>query len=1149
MPFFRYACCVVALCIAATCTYGQQRTYPKSLLWRISGKGLKHPSYLFGTIHLTDKRLFRLGDSVYHAIEKTEGLAIEVNPDEMGAYYINKAINDAEGAKLQELLSEKDFKKYSAALAKKFKKPATDITTGDIVTAKNKWMADYLEKGEMATFLDAYLYNIARRQGKWVGGVEDIADQTGILDDLVDKSDIDMLLASDTTYIKKATDNMMERMAELYIGQDLAGIESLTMTGSAQFHDLLMTRRNIKMARRIDSLTALRTMFIAVGAAHLPGDSGVIQLLQTKGFTVEPVFSSKKIETSEYTFKEVKLPWAETEDKQGLYKVAMPGNAIDIKLFGVIDLKFMFDVFTLSNYCTMSVVSPRSSINKDSMLQELAQRMFQTTDKITAKKVTNSGIEGKEYIHTLMGQRIRMQAFIHDNVAYVAYMNAVKKEMLNSEDAERFFRSFLITKKQLAASGDHLFIDSVMGVSLVSPAELTYNKKLSTDADGWHISAFAGADISGGRYVMLFSKDISPGLYLSNDTSIQKGLIQSMEFQYPKLQVDSINLQGNKGIVLKGASAEQKGFYMQAISLIKNNRNIVLLVVSDSAQMQSPETQKIFSSLRLIPPATLPWQLYTTADSLFTARVPAPFRTWNTDGNHYTYSFDTTTASTYFIMPDTLGKYVWFKNDSLFWANTINRYTGKHKLINQSEHLFSNQYSRELLIKEDAAYKRMRLFLHEDKVIQVMVIGDSNFVYSPDANRYLISFYMNVPQQNTSWITQSKARLLLQNIDSKDSTIRDEARTPLFNTEFDKQDVPLLHEALFKRHPAVYQNEDDTYTNMRLAMTLGKLADTSTVSFVKEKYPTLTGEKEVLRNAALSTLANLYTQESFATLAALIEQYGLPKDAIDYQSIGSLKDTLALTATIFNTLKKLAKDSIQGPVIADVTLALLDSGFITKQELALLHTDFINTAKKLLPGIKKQQIEWYITDELLALLGRFNTPAGYAVIRSYLTAKDLRVKKQAAIQLIRNKQTVPADIIAKLAADDYIRPLFYEELQELKRTALFPAQYATQQAFGRSAMHEYASEDAEVKKITFLVKKTGSYKGKQYTFYLYRVVVDDDEPAGYLGIAGGYKTNSTSLETAVDLNGIYWQQAWSAAKMNKQFKTFLKGLEKAYDTE
>src|ERR1700736_51659 len=79
---FFYGCLLLAPTALA---YGQP-SYPHTLLWRISGKGMQKPSYLYGTMHLSDKRLFRFDDSVYRAIEKTDGLAIEVNPDEMGAY-------------------------------------------------------------------------------------------------------------------------------------------------------------------------------------------------------------------------------------------------------------------------------------------------------------------------------------------------------------------------------------------------------------------------------------------------------------------------------------------------------------------------------------------------------------------------------------------------------------------------------------------------------------------------------------------------------------------------------------------------------------------------------------------------------------------------------------------------------------------------------------------------------------------------------------------------------------------------------------------------------------------------------------------------------------------------------------------------------
>ena len=62
-------------------------------------------------------------------------------------------------------------------------------------------------------------------------------------------------------------------------------------------------------------------------------------------------------------------------------------------------------------------------------------------------------------------------------------------------------------------------------------------------------------------------------------------------------------------------------------------------------------------------------------------------------------------------------------------------------------------------------------------------------------------------------------------------------------------------------------------------------------------------------------------------------------------------------------------------------------------------------------------------------------------------------------------------------------------------------------------------------------------------------MLEDDEPAGYLGIAGGYKPGSVSLETAIDLSGVNWEATYSASKVNTQFKSFLKRMENAYEPE
>ena len=74
----------------------QNKKWPNTLLWRISGNGLSKPSYLYGTMHLQDKRLFNFSDSTYAAIEKTEGLALEVNFNELIDSMFNRQLLEAQ---------------------------------------------------------------------------------------------------------------------------------------------------------------------------------------------------------------------------------------------------------------------------------------------------------------------------------------------------------------------------------------------------------------------------------------------------------------------------------------------------------------------------------------------------------------------------------------------------------------------------------------------------------------------------------------------------------------------------------------------------------------------------------------------------------------------------------------------------------------------------------------------------------------------------------------------------------------------------------------------------------------------------------------------------------------------------------------------
>ncbi|HVX52499.1 MAG TPA: TraB/GumN family protein, partial [Chitinophagaceae bacterium] len=547
--FFKLSLCVFLFGFSVPVI--AQQPFAKTLLWRISGNGLKKPSYLFGTMHLTDKRLFNFTDSVYRAIETSDGLAIEVNPDEMMAYIINKTFDQlGKGKSVKDILGNKDYNKYSAPLAKKFGKPADEITTSDLMKEKNKWMTEYLEKGEMPTFVDGYLYGIAKKQGKWIGGIEDVADQANVLDDLIDKSDISYILADKNVEPGKnqqpAVNDGVETMITAYTSQDINAIENITEASTTtERKDILLIHRNIKMARRIDSLAALRTMFFAIGAAHLPGDSGVIRLLQARGFTVEPVMSNKKIAAASYKFKEVETPWVEVKDEQGSYSVSMPGNPVDLKLFGILKMKFLFDITNFSGFYTMSATGPRVFINNDSTYTAFTDRMFRGQPITSEKKLEKNGVKGREYAVSLNGVSARVQIFLKDRTAFVAMVYALKKETTSSPATEKFFRSFIINPgytPQIA--GNTVFSDSIMGISFSSPVTLVANTNISRqDNNGWKISALNNTDPATGNFIMLSSKEVIAGRYISNDSLVYGGMNQFLQLQYDNIKYSDTVIQ------------------------------------------------------------------------------------------------------------------------------------------------------------------------------------------------------------------------------------------------------------------------------------------------------------------------------------------------------------------------------------------------------------------------------------------------------------------------------------------------------------------------------------------------------------------------------------------------------------------------------
>lgn len=324
---------------------------------------MARPSYLYGTMHLTDKRLFQLGDSVYKAIEQTDGFAAELDMDHIGTLLVNEFLQKEENSKsiepkkIKDLVDDKTWHLYSKQLETKLGKSADQLTVKDLDKAESRMYRDAFRKGDMPTFLDAWLFGQARSQGKWVGGIEDMEDQT----EFMDREKVEEKIQSALT--EEYGSDAMEKFIRIYSSQNLDSISYFMYGTEGSGKDYLMVKRNIKMARRMDSLSAIRSMVFAVGAGHLPGDSGVIALLRKRGFTVTPVISSKKVSADAYKPKTVAIPWKPVSIKEDVYTLEMPGSADALNMMEDIgmDMKMFFDLSVMKMYMTMNLDLPSYS--------------------------------------------------------------------------------------------------------------------------------------------------------------------------------------------------------------------------------------------------------------------------------------------------------------------------------------------------------------------------------------------------------------------------------------------------------------------------------------------------------------------------------------------------------------------------------------------------------------------------------------------------------------------------------------------------------------------------------------------------------------------------------------------------------------------
>ena len=265
-------------------------TIQGGFLWRVSKDGVKD-SYLLGTIHSSDSRVVQLKPPVQKALDGADRFVMEMEMDASALLTLGSGMMLTDGKDLEAILGPSLFKRAAAAMtAYGYPEMSVRMLKPWVVMAMLS-----MPKPTASPILDLVLHQKATAAGKPTAGLETAAEQLAVFETL--SMDDQIKLLEMTLEQLPTLPRLMDQLTAAYVADDLQQIAALASEYSQrgdidalkQFSLRLNDDRNIRMAQRMTPYLQQGNSFIAVGALHLAGPAGLIQLLRNQGYHVASV--------------------------------------------------------------------------------------------------------------------------------------------------------------------------------------------------------------------------------------------------------------------------------------------------------------------------------------------------------------------------------------------------------------------------------------------------------------------------------------------------------------------------------------------------------------------------------------------------------------------------------------------------------------------------------------------------------------------------------------------------------------------------------------------------------------------------------------------------------------------------------------------
>ena len=1119
----------------------------KGLLWEITGNGLKKPSYVYGTMHISNKLAFHLGDSFYLSLLKCDMVALEQNLDSV----IHRWISEDEDQKPEdadkvnkrntnEYLNLNNFKlnNYDKELIKR--KLSAEVREVNYLLKRGN--EDDFEED---AWLDLYIYQLGKRLGKEVTGVEGYEESR----DLVEKSRKEPESSKKDTKKKLKTYSykMRDQVSEAYRKGNIFMIDSIDrMTESDHYREYMLYKRNENMVRRMDSIVKLgKTLFTGVGCAHLPGKRGVLQMLVDMGYKVRPVQSlaneksklADKYENMTYAHK-YKLVKSDDE----LIAANLPTKLTKVRDNNSYASYLSPDLANGYYYQIEKITcnTAFSGKSQEDILLEIDTMIFENIpgDVKDKKMITSNGFPGIEIVTELKtGDLNRFQILASPFNVYIVRMSG-KKKFATSSEADAFFKSLKInegnaTQWRTISSGDSVF-------NLQLPSSDKTNKLPLNDRVDPTFEHLVFEKSSGNTY-LIKQIDFLNETYMEEDSFELSVMAKSFSLtdDYTFKSRKQFNWQGYHALdaTYEGKKKEK----LLARFVIAGTRYIMFLLKPGNNNGSFDD--KYFTAIKFNGKPNYQFFNYKDTNIYFSVSTPVkPLLMKNINMNYYYGAFDDEEES----KPSKYdGKYqeMYFKTDNANEFIVVGSYRfGYYERQAKTTEEYYKEWEKSSSVKitGKAKFKRNNLdyYLYNftdtntNKRVKIMTVQNG-------ICRYYLSAFVDTVSGKSSFVDEffktfdvsdttiagdihaKKGKLFFSDFTSSDSLTRKNAIKYFKDVELDRSDIKDIQHMI----DTISSKSAAAKLKVSLIFRLGYIdsADAEIVPYLQKLYAKA-GDTAYLQMEILQALAHQRSDVGYKAIKPILStDIPISDNKFDMESLlYAFNDTLKLTKSILPELIDLTTISEYRQPAYSIISQMKDSGIITVADYASIHNRLITEArieyKRTMAALTNEDNEaspqpYEYNENDYSDYGndyRNNTESVFSAILNL--ALPLR-KTNTVMQTLTDKLTEITDnnmrlellpvllhngidfkdsVYERLAKTEATRLRFYSILSEAKQIKKFPKAYKSQKLFVLSALKQSVPY-GEIDSTVLLDIKTVKLGKKSYLMYVYKYHFEDEE--------------------------------------------------------